>query len=151
VSRGGAGDERARRTSWRSDEDESPRRPARPPRRGADAKQDRATGGARPRQRVGAVASPEGRRVIVERLVSTAEEDTRPVRRGRPGASSDDSRPMRAPRRAGGFESETRPQGSRRPRPSGDDRPRRGPPSRTKPSDGPRSGGRPGGKPGRRS
>jgi 23S rRNA pseudouridine2605 synthase len=142
----GARDERERRTSWRADEEENPRRPARPPRRGADAKQDRAATGAKPRQRVGAVASPEGRRVVVERLVSSPKEEAHPPRHARHGAARDEARTSRGPRRAGGFESESRPRALRRPAPAGEDRPRRGPP---KPG-GPRPGGRPGGKPGRR-
>jgi 23S rRNA pseudouridine2605 synthase len=143
----GTGDERERRTSWRADEEENPRRTGRPPRRGADAKQDRATTGAKPRQRLGAVASPEGRRVIVERLVSSPKEDVRPPRPARSGAWRDEPRPSRGPRRAGGFEADSRARAPRRPAPAGEDRPRRGPP---KPG-GPRPGGRPGGKPDRRS
>jgi 23S rRNA pseudouridine2605 synthase len=83
---------------WRAGEDEeAPRRKV--PRRGADARAERTASGARPHERIGAIKSREGRRVVVERLVSEPQEER--------------ARPARKPRSAS------------RPAPRGDDRPRR--------------------------
>lgn len=107
---------------WRAGEsdDEAPRRKA--PRRGADPKEARAVTGERQRERVGAIASSEGRKVVVERLVRQPQEEEAPARRGR--ATGGEDRPRRrddsnntAPRR-------DREGGARPPR-RDDDRPRR--------------------------
>ncbi|WP_245411010.1 pseudouridine synthase [Microvirga flavescens] len=79
---------------WRADEEEAPRKKM--PRRGADPKEARAATAERKRERVGAIQS-EGRKVMVERLVS----------------SPKDEAPAREPRRSGRFT------------PGGEDRPRR--------------------------
>ena len=91
-----------RPTVWRDDGGERPRHKA--PRRGEDPRAARAAAGERPRERVGAIKAPEGRKVLVERLVSQPQpEGERPLRHRRD-----------APR----------------PAPGGDDRPRRPPPPR---------------------
>jgi 23S rRNA pseudouridine2605 synthase len=85
---------------WRAGDDEAaPRRP-KTPRRGADPKEARAASGERKHERVGAIDAGQGRKVVVERLVSD------PVPEG--------ERPARRPRQDGP-----------RPAPRGDDRPRR--------------------------
>ena len=86
---------------WR-DEDGSARKGHKTPRRGADPKAERAASAERPRERVGAIEAGEGRKVVVERLVS----EPRPER----------ERPARTP---SGRDA------PRRPAPSGEDRPRR--------------------------
>ena len=84
---------------WRaSDSDEAATRKT--PRRGADPRAARAVTAARPRERAAAIESSEGRKVKVERLVSTPR----------------DEEPARKPRRD-----------SFRAAPAGDDRPRRRP------------------------
>jgi 23S rRNA pseudouridine2605 synthase len=100
-----------RRSVWRADDDDGARRP-KAPRRGADPKEARAASGQRRHERVGAIAS-EGRRVVVERLVSEPKPDgERPRRRARDDgprqAPSGDDRPRRRESRAfddrqGGF------------------------------------------------
>jgi 23S rRNA pseudouridine2605 synthase len=103
-----ARDER-RPSVWRADDAEGARaKGPKVPRRGADPKEARAAAGARQHERVGVVQSGEGRKVLVERLVSEPKpEDERPARRSRGDAP---------------------PRGDARPRaraPGGDDRPRR--------------------------
>lgn len=111
-----------KKSIWRADQpEEGTHRKA--PRRGADPKAARAASAERPRQRVGAISSGEGRKVVVERLVSEPREEAPPRsdRRAAPGA---EDRPRRrhdrdeAPRgaREGGFS---------RPRRDDEDRPRR--------------------------
>ena len=90
-----------RPTVWR-DEDGGASKGHKTPRRGADPKAERAASAERPRERVGAIEAGEGRKVVVERLVSEPRpERERPARR----PSGRD-----APRRAA---------------PGGEDRPRR--------------------------
>ena len=91
-----------RPTVWRDGGEDRPRHKA--PRRGEDPRAARAAAGERPRERVGAIKAPEGRKVLVERLVS----QPRP----------EGERPLRHRRDA------------RRPAPGGDDRPRRPQPPR---------------------
>ncbi|HEY8380976.1 MAG TPA: pseudouridine synthase [Microvirga sp.] len=116
-----------KRSVWRAGEEEGEARISKKPRRGADPKEARAATAERARERVGAIAGAEGRKVLVERLVSqpAPAEDTH--RRARKAPSADD-RPRR-PRPDG-----ERPRGAedrpRRPRsaddgPRGEDRPRR--------------------------
>ncbi|NIX76634.1 pseudouridine synthase [Microvirga terricola] len=104
---------------WRAGEEEAPAR-KKAPRRDVDPREARTAAGARPHQRVGAIASSEGRKVLVERVVSEPKDEA-PVRKPRRGAPAGEDRPRRhaerparAPRE-GGFE---------RPR-RDDDRPRR--------------------------
>ena len=75
----GARDERApplrsaerRPTVWRAeDAGAGPRKGPKTPRRGADPKAERAALAERPRERIGAITAREGRKVVVERLVS---------------------------------------------------------------------------------
>lgn len=81
-----ARDER-RSTVWRADEHDKPQRKVRF-RRDVDPKEARAASGARQHERVGAIAAPEGRKVLVERLVSEPEpQRERPARRPRDEAS----------------------------------------------------------------
>ncbi|MGO4704764.1 pseudouridine synthase [Microvirga sp. 2MCAF38] len=84
----------AKTSIWRAGEEEAPRKKL--PRRGADPKEARAATAERKRERVGAIES-EGRKVMVERLVSQPKDEA----------------PARSERRSG------------RPSPSGEDRPRR--------------------------
>ncbi|MBM6592715.1 pseudouridine synthase [Microvirga pudoricolor] len=121
----------AKTSIWRAGEDEdAPRKRA--PRRGADPKEARAATGERQRQRVGAIQS-EGRKVVVERLVSAPKEEEAPRRSSRKAPGAED-RPMRRSPRPEGFARSShgedrprRPEGERsfRPRPDGDERPRR--------------------------
>jgi 23S rRNA pseudouridine2605 synthase len=77
---------------WRAGADEdAPRK--RPPRRGADPKEARSAMAERPRQRAAAINS-DGRRVLVERLVSQPREEPA-ERRGRRPSPSGDDRPRR--------------------------------------------------------
>jgi 23S rRNA pseudouridine2605 synthase len=82
-----------RSTVWRADEDDKPERRSRSFRRGVDPKEARAASGARQHERVGAIAGAEGRKVLVERLVS----EPKPQREGPPPRSRDE-RPRRAER-----------------------------------------------------
>jgi 23S rRNA pseudouridine2605 synthase len=135
-----------KRSVWRAEEDEAgARRGHKAPRRGADPREARSAAAERPRQRVGAISSGEGRKVVVERLVSDRP-DERPVRKPRregpprpaPGAEDRPRRP--------------RPAGDRpfRPRRDDDERTQRGPargdgPSRRGARTGPGGGGFKGG------
>jgi 23S rRNA pseudouridine2605 synthase len=169
-----------RKTVWRADAPEEDEAPRRSHARREDPKADRAASAARTRERVGAIASPEGRRVLVERLVAAtpdarsgdgdrprrprrdgADRPQRPVRGDRPerGARTGDRERPGGPKRAGGpgREREERrgPPRSRAPAgaPGAGRPPRGGPEGRSGgfPSrGGPRPGGRPGGKPGAR-
>ncbi len=109
---------------WRageSDED-APRRKA--PRRGADPKEARAASGERQRERVGAIASSEGRKVVVERLVRQPQEEEAPApRRGR-GAAHGEDRPRRRDDRDAAPVRRSREDGER-PSRRDDERPRR--------------------------
>ncbi|QRM28594.1 pseudouridine synthase [Microvirga sp. VF16] len=108
---------------WRAGEtdEDAPRR--RSPRRGTDPKEARVASGERQRERVGAISSSEGRKVVVERLVRQPQEEEAPAPRGRRGAASGEDRPRRrddrdtAPARHGR-------EGGERPR-RDDERPRR--------------------------
>jgi 23S rRNA pseudouridine2605 synthase len=111
---------------WRAGEtdEDAPRKKI--PRRGADPREARASSAERPRERVGAIASSEGRKVMVERLVRQPREEAPEPRSGRGAAARGEERPRRRddrdgapPRRDrdGGF-------GSRPPR-RDDERPRR--------------------------
>ncbi len=73
---------------WRAGEtdEDAPRRKA--PRRGADPKEARAASGERQRERVGAIASGEGRKVVVERLVRQPEEEAPAPRKARGAAAA---------------------------------------------------------------
>lgn len=150
-----------KKSVWRAGEtdEEAPRK--RVPRRGADPREARAASAERPRERIGAIASPEGRKVVVERLVRQPQEEEAPAARGGRGAARGEERPRRrddrdaAPsrfKREGGAgrprrdedERPRRPAGDRpfRSREGGEDRPRRGPPRGEGPSrGGPRGGG----------
>jgi 23S rRNA pseudouridine2605 synthase len=80
---------------WRAGEtdEDAPRKKM--PRRGADPKEARAAAGERQRERVGAIASAEGRKVVVERLVRQPQEEEAPApRRGRDATGGED-RPRR--------------------------------------------------------
>lgn len=101
-----------RRPVWRADdsgEDGSAPRKLRP--RREDPRADRAASAERQRERVGKIVAPEGRQVLVERLVSKPSEEVRP----RKGSAGPDERPPRD--RAG--PQRTRPGGKppRNPRP----------------------------------
>ncbi len=77
---------------WRSGEDQAePRRWV--PRRDADPKEARTANAGRERQRVGAIQS-EGRKVLVERIVSDPKDEPAPRREGRRAPAADD-RPRR--------------------------------------------------------
>lgn len=121
-----------KRTVWRDAEAEPQRERKAPPRRGADPKAERQTReatGEVVRRRDKAIADPNGRRVLVER-VSTSARDERPAREGvnpkrrpdrlpRSERGAAQARPPRAPERAGSSE---RP--ARRPRIEGGERDR---------------------------
>ena len=129
-------DSEPRRSVWRAGDEAEDGRRAKAPRRGADPKEARAASGERKHERVGAIADPEGRKVVVERLVSEPkQEEERPARRARSDsprrAPSGDDRPRRRESRdfsdrQGGF-SDRPPRKPRdmdsRPRRGGDDRP----------------------------
>ena len=132
-----------KRTVWRDAEAEPQRERKAAPRRGADPKAERQTreaGGEVVRRRDKAIADPNGRRVLVERVGATPREERteRPARAERPardgvnpkrrpdrlprserGAAAAEARSPRAPERANGGE---RP--ARRPRIEGGDRDR---------------------------
>jgi 23S rRNA pseudouridine2605 synthase len=137
-----------KRSVWRAGEEETDERPFRKGPRREDPREARAASGERPRQRVGSIQSGEGRKVMVERLVSEPRED-RPAPSGddrprrRPGAASpygdrreareprqdrasrsrrDDDRPFRARSDAGDRPFHTRSDAGDRPR-RDDDRP----------------------------
>ena len=84
-----------KRSVWRAGEtdEDAPRKKM--PRRGADPREARAAAGERQRERVGAIASAEGRKVVVERLVRQPQEEEAPApSRGR-GAARGEDRPRR--------------------------------------------------------
>lgn len=102
-------------TAWR-DEQAGERPRAKAPRRGEDPRAARAASGERQHERVGAITAGEGRKVVVERLVSERKDET-PRARPRREAPSGDERPRR-----------NRPErdfGERAPRPARADRPGR--------------------------
>lgn len=85
---------------WRAGETEdTPRKKA--PRRGADPREARTASAERPRERVGAIASREGRKVVVERMVRQPEEETEAPRRARAPARAGEDRPRRREERDG--------------------------------------------------
>lgn len=152
-----------RRPVWRADESaENAAAPRKLRARREDPRADRAASAERQRERVGKIAAPEGRQVLVERLVSRPAEDVRPRKRGggsdegpprgragppraRPGGE-----PARSPRPGRAADGPQRPgrpfrEGSRPGRDgSGDGRPGRGP-GRPGPSRGDKGGPRGGG------
>ncbi|CUA88348.1 pseudouridine synthase [Chelatococcus sambhunathii] len=97
------------RSVWRADEGTSGR--ARPPRRGADPRAERQASAEKEHARAGRIADARGRKVLVERIVSPAEEPAReaplprrrvPAEGGRAGRSGADrawteDRPPRRP------------------------------------------------------
>ncbi|WP_246529443.1 pseudouridine synthase [Microvirga zambiensis] len=108
-----------KRSVWRAGEtdEDAPRK--RMPRRGADPREARAAAGERQRERVGAIASAEGRKVVVERLVRQPQEEEAPApRKGR-----GEDRPRRRDDRDAAPARRER-DGGARPR-RDDDRPRR--------------------------
>ncbi|WP_134494256.1 pseudouridine synthase [Microvirga pakistanensis] len=115
-----------KKSVWRAGEtdEEAPRKKA--PRRGADPREARAATAERPRERVGAIASPEGRKVVVERLVRQPQEEAEAPapRRGR-GADRGEERPRRRDDRDAAPSRSRREGGAGRPRRDEDDRPRR--------------------------
>jgi len=115
-----------KKSVWRAGEtedEEAPRKKA--PRRGADPREARAASAERPRERVGAIASPEGRKVVVERLVRQPQEEEAPApRRGR-GAARGEERPRRRDDRDAAPARRGREAGAGRPRRDEDERPRR--------------------------
>ena len=119
------------RSVWRAGE-EGNERPFRKGPRRDDPRQDRMAAAERPRERVGAIQSGEGRKVVVERLVSEPREE-RPARSGderprrRPGASSSsgDRREAREPRENRSERPRRDDDRPFRARPGADERPRR--------------------------
>ena len=103
VSTGGAGSG-PRRSVWRDEGEETGvYKPARPPRRGADPREDQARAAERGRERVGAIKAGD-RRVLVERLSPTPAQprvEEQPRRRyskaptGRPGNDTAPTEPRR--------------------------------------------------------
>ncbi|MCB8820423.1 pseudouridine synthase [Microvirga rosea] len=116
-----------KKSIWRADDtDEGTHRKA--PRRGADPKAARAASAERPRQRVGAISSGEGRKVVVERLIGETREETSDKHPGGRPARRDEDSPRRqggpAPRgRDGGFARPPRRDDEERPRRPAGDRP----------------------------
>lgn len=113
---------------WRageSDED-APRKKV--PRRGADPREARAASAERPRERLGAISSSEGRKVVVERLVRQPQEEEAPAPRKGRGSAGREDRPRRGDRdaaparrgREGGAGRPRRDEGERPRRPAGD-------------------------------
>ncbi|HEV2564755.1 MAG TPA: pseudouridine synthase [Microvirga sp.] len=108
---------------WRAGEtdEDAPRRKV--PRRGADPKEARTASAERQRERVGAIASREGRKVVVERLVRQPQDEEAPApRRGR-GAAAGEDRPRRDDRDAAPARRSR--EGGERPSRRDDERPRR--------------------------
>lgn len=119
----------AKKSVWRAGEtdEDAPRKKA--PRRGADPREARAASAERPRERMGAIASSEGRKVMVERLVRQPQEEEAPAPRKGRGPARGDDRPRRrddrdaAPARRGREDGPGRPrrdEGERPRRPAGD-------------------------------
>ncbi|HEX8665912.1 MAG TPA: pseudouridine synthase, partial [Beijerinckiaceae bacterium] len=77
-----AGRPERRPTVWRDDGSAEAKKPRKGPRRDEDPRAARAAAGERPRERVGAIRAGEGRKVLVERLVSEprSEREERPPR-----------------------------------------------------------------------
>jgi 23S rRNA pseudouridine2605 synthase len=116
-----AWDRQPRASIWRADETLEDRRIK--PRRTTDPKADRATGGDRPRERVGAI-SGKGGRVLVERLKAAPQQEPsreerreRPERQERPERS--EARPPRRDDRAPRADGPRPFRDDRRPRPEG--------------------------------
>jgi 23S rRNA pseudouridine2605 synthase len=109
---------------WRAGETDEDTSRRKAPRRGADPKEARAASAERQRERVGAISSGEGRKVVVERLVRQPQEEEAPAPRRGHGAASGEDRPRRrddrdaAPPRRGR-------EGGERPARRDDERPRR--------------------------
>lgn len=115
----------AKKSVWRAGEtdEDAPRKKA--PRRGADPREARAASAERKRERVGAISSSEGRKVVVERLVRQPQEQEAPApRRGR--GSFGEDRPRRRDDRDAGPARRGRDTGEGRPRRDDGERPRRG-------------------------
>jgi 23S rRNA pseudouridine2605 synthase len=130
-----------RRSVWRAPGEE-PRPVRKAPRRGADPREARAQSAEREHERVGAITAGEGRKVLVERLVSTpapepAETPRRATAKAAPGADDRPRRPRTtgADRPAHGSERDEaprsarpagdRPSGTRKPAGANSDRPAR--------------------------
>ncbi|HZH10216.1 MAG TPA: pseudouridine synthase [Microvirga sp.] len=115
----------AKKSVWRAgeSEEETPRKKA--PRRGADPREARAASATRPRERIGAIASPEGRKVVVERLVRQPQEEEAPAPRKGRGPARGDERPRRRDDRDAAPARRGREAGPGRPRRDEDERPRR--------------------------
>ncbi|MBB4040077.1 23S rRNA pseudouridine2605 synthase [Microvirga flocculans] len=112
-----------KRSVWRAGEtdEDAPRKRA--PRR-LDPKEARAASAERPRERVGAISSKEGRKVVVERLVRQPQEEEAPApRRGRGGPGGED-RPRRRAMDRDAAPARREREGGARPR-RDDDRPRK--------------------------
>ena len=87
-----------RKSVWRADEDERPAA-RKVPRRGADPRAARAASAERAHERVGAIKSGAGRKVVVERLVSPRrDEDEAPARKPRSAKRPTSAPPREAPR-----------------------------------------------------
>lgn len=119
-----------KKSVWRAGESEEDAPRKRAPRRGADPREARAASGERPRERVGAISSGEGRKVLVERLVRQPREEEAPAPRrgrgdfggeGRPRRGGRDEAPARRGRDAGA--GRTRRDEGERPRREAGDRP----------------------------
>jgi 23S rRNA pseudouridine2605 synthase len=106
---------------WRAGEadEDAPRKKT--PRRGADPKEARAVSGERQRERVGAIASGEGRKVVVERLVRQPEEEAPAPRKARGAAPRGEDSIGRTGR--GAASSGRAREGGERPRRPGGNRP----------------------------
>ncbi len=112
-----------KKSVWRAGEtdEDAPRK--RVPRRGADPREARAASAERKRERIGAISSSEGRKVVVERLVRKPQEEEAPApRRGR---GFGDDRPRRRDDRDAAPSRSKREGGAGRPRRDDDERPRR--------------------------
>ncbi|WP_414471871.1 pseudouridine synthase [Microvirga sp. M2] len=114
-----------KKSVWRAGEtdEDAPRK--RVPRRGADPREARAASAERQRERVGAIASPEGRKVVVERLVRQPQEEEAPAPRGGRGGARGEERPRRRDDRDAAPSRFKREGGAGRPRRDDDERPRR--------------------------
>ncbi|WP_243372920.1 pseudouridine synthase [Microvirga solisilvae] len=115
----------AKKSVWRAGESDEDAPRKRAPRRGADPREARAASAERPRERVGAISSGEGRKVVVERLVRQPQEEQAPAPRKGRGAGRDDDRPRRRDDRDAAPARRGRDFGAGRPRRDDDERPRR--------------------------
>ncbi|NNM71314.1 pseudouridine synthase [Enterovirga aerilata] len=130
-------------TVWHADAGENEEMPRRPHPRREDPKAERQAAAARERERIGAISSPEGRRVVVERLVADPAAEEKPRRPRREERAERPPRPDRPPRTR--REDDDRPARTKRPAGGGFGRDRDQRPAE-------RAGGRPAfGKPGGRT